>query len=126
MDAARDVEGTVPPLMPKAEFKSAHVLREEIEATSRILHEHVDELRERLHHKIDSIRNPWGLHDRVSARPLAACGVALVVGAALGWLRGDSTARGVVAGIGPTVRSTIAGQVASRVLDRIATASRLL
>jgi hypothetical protein len=119
MDAAYDVGREIPPGQGE-KLQTAESLRDEIEATSRILHEHIDELRERLQHRIDSLRNPLGLHDRVVQHPFTACGIALVAGATVGFLRSaEGAPREVARRFGARVGDTIAGQVASRFFDRM-------
>lgn len=119
MDAAYDVGREISPGQGE-KLQTAESLRDEIEATSRLLHEHIDELRERLQHRIDSLRNPLGLHDRVAQHPFAACGIALVAGATVGFLRSaEGAPREVARRVGARVGDTIAGQIASRVFGRM-------
>ena len=121
MDAAYDVKNREVSPAPAKVLETAESLREEIEATGRVLHEHIDELRERLQQRLDSLRNPFGVHDHVTRYPFAACGMALVAGVTLGLLQNSGGASLRIAQrFGAHARDTIAGQVASRFLSRMA------
>jgi hypothetical protein len=108
-------------------FRSAEAIREEISLTSQALHDRLDELRGRLYSRFGSFSNPLHVRERIQARPLAACGVALLVGVVLGARRGFSgpvvAFRGVgrassrvVRGVGQTVGAQVTSAVLSRFL----------
>ena len=138
MDAARDVtqggvaEGRGAKVQVRAldegeEFRSAEEIREDISVTSQALHDRIDELRGRLRHRFGSFSDPLHIRERVQQRPLAWCGVALVVGLALGARRGfrgpvvalrgvGRASSGVVRGVSHTVGTQLTASLLNRFL----------
>lgn len=107
------------PVVPDGNEKTAAALRDEVERTSAVLHEHVDELRERMQTRVESLRNPFGVHDFIESKPLAACGIALFAGALLGLMKGRPGFGATTKQIGASVGSTLAQQATSRILNRV-------
>jgi hypothetical protein len=116
MDATHDVGGQQSPPAPGAVLETAERLREDIRVTGQVLHDHVEELRHHLNHRVESLRNPFGLRESVAESPLVACSVAFVAGLVLSGVRSRPVPTAIVQHVGGALGSSLAGQIAARML----------
>jgi hypothetical protein len=131
MDATPNVE----PLKPELSRRGARItqpsaaaVRQEIYSTLHDLHARVEALHQYVESRFGSIEDPMHIRERIQARPIRACTVALVVGAACGALRAHrlplvvvgnaiSLSQGVVRAAIATFGSKVASDLVGRAIS---------